>query len=192
MHLVVVPPSGAPRDELWQRTGAVLGVAVGDLDTDARRTNVSLGIVEAELLRRVNTHIPRERRTVDLTRLTRGDFTRGLLADSAPREPFVLPAAHVGWVRERSEAVVATLRERSYDVVGDLDDLRPTDPGPGRTPDEVSDAEVLAAATTVVARMVERWEVPPPGAEPVEAFIATQLLARLERSGRRQPGTNAQ
>ncbi len=192
VHLVVVPPSGAPRDELWQRTGAVLGVDVGDLDTEARRTNVSLGIVEAELLRRVNAHIPRERRTVDLTRLTRGDFTRGLLADSAPREPFVLPAAHVGWVRERSEAVVATLRERSYDVVGDLDDLRPTDPGPGRTPDEVSDAEVLAAATTVVARMVERWEVQPPGAEPLEAFIAAQLLARLERSGRRQRGTNAQ
>ena len=148
--------------------------------------------MEAELLRRVNSHIPRDRRTVDLTRLTRGDFTRGLLADSAPREPFVLPAEHVGWVRERSEAVVATLRERSYDVVGDLDDLRPGDPGPGRTPDEVSDAEVLAAASTVVARMVERWDVEPPGTEPLEEFIAAELLARLERRVRPQRGTNAQ
>lgn len=191
VHLVVVPPSGAPRDELWRRTGAVLGVDVADLDTTARRTNVSLGIVEAELLRRVNAHIPRERRTVDLTRLTRGDFTRGLLADSAPREPFVLPAEHLAWVRDRSAAVVATLRERSYDVVGDLDDLLPVDPGPGRTPDDATDAEVLAAAGTVVARMVERWGVTP-GAEAPEAFIAAELLARVEQRGRRQRGTKAQ
>lgn len=183
VHLVVVPPSGAPRDELWRRTGAVLGVDVADLDTEARRTNVSLGIVEAELLRRVNAEIPREQRTVDLTRLTRGDFTRGLLADSAPREPFVLPVEHLAWVRERSEAVVATLRERSYDVVGDLADLLPAEPGPGRTPDEVGDAEVGAAARIVVVRMVETWGVTPT-AEPPEAFIARELLARAElRSG---------
>ena len=167
-------PPGAPRDELWRRTGAVLGVDVGDLDTEARRTNVSLGIVEAELLRRVNAHIPRERRTVDAD----PPHPRRLHARpprrQRPPEPFVLPAEHAGWVRERSEAVVATLRERSYDVVGDLDDLRPADPGPGRTPDEVSDAEVLAAATTVVARMVERWDVEPPGAEPLEEFIAAR------------------
>jgi len=58
-------------------------------------------------------------------------------------------------VRERSERMVATLRAGSYDVVGDLDDLLPADPRSGRTPDQVSDAELLAAATTVVARMIE-------------------------------------
>ena len=194
VHLVVVPPSGAPRDELWHRTGAVLGVAVDDLDTATRRPNDSLGIVEAELLRRVNARIPRERRSVELTRLTRGDFRRDLLAGSAPHESFVLPARHAEWVRERSEAVVATLRARSYDVVGDLDDLLPAGPGSGRTPDEVSDAEVLAAAGAVVERMVERWEVDPRPELEAEAFIADTLLARAEppRAGRRQRGTSAQ
>jgi len=189
VHVVVVPPAGAPRDDLWRRTGLVLGIDVGNLDTDAQRTNVSLGIVEAELLRRINTHIPRERRTVDLTRLTRGEFTRDLLAGSAPREPFVLPADHVGWVRERSQTVVATLRERSYDVVGDLDDLLPADPGPGRTPDQVSDEEVLTAATVVVARVADTWGVEPPGAQLLEAFLAVELLARVAP---RQRGTRAQ
>ncbi len=155
VHLVVVPPSGAPRDELWLRTAAVFGVDVDGLDTEPRLPNDSLGIVEAELLRRVNTVVPRGRRSVALTRLTKGSFARDLLAGSAPQESFVLPAKHLGWVRERSEAMIATLRAGSYDVVGDLDDLLPADPRSGRTPDQTTDAELLAAATTVVARMVE-------------------------------------
>lgn len=156
VHLVVVPPSGAPRDELWLRTAAVLGVDVGGLDTEPRLPNDSLSIVEAELLRRVNTTVPRQRRSVALTRLTKGAFARDLLAGSAPQESFVLPAKHAGWVRERSEQMVAALRAGSYDVVGDLDDLLPAGPRSGRTPDQTSDGELLAAATTVVARMIEQ------------------------------------
>ncbi len=156
VHLVVVPPAGASRDELWCRTGAVLGVDVSDLDAVPRLPNDSLGIVEAELLRRVNTRIARPQRSVGLTRLTKGTFARDVLAGSAPRESFVLPAEHAGWVRERSRAMVDALRDRSYDVVGDLDDLLPADPRSGRTPDQTTDAEVLAAATTVVARWIEQ------------------------------------
>ncbi len=156
VHLVVVPASGAPRDQLWLRTAAVFGVDVSGLDTEPRRPNDSLGIVEAELLRRVNTVVPRERGSVTLTRLTKGAFARDLLAGSAPQESFVLPAKHHGWVRERSQDMVATLRAGSYDVVGDLDDLLPADPRSGRTPDQAGDAELLAAATTVVARMIEQ------------------------------------
>lgn len=154
VHLVVVPPSGAPRDELWRRTAGVLGVDVGDLDPRPRRPNDSLGIVEAELLRRVNQAVPRSARTVALTRLTKGAFARDLLAGSAPAESFVLPAEHADWVRARSEATVAALADRGYDVVGDLVDLLPAGPREGRGPEDVGDAEVLAAATTVVARMI--------------------------------------
>ncbi|CAM3536249.1 hypothetical protein [Nocardioides zeicaulis] len=156
VHLVVVPPSGAPRDELWQRTARVLGVDVAGLDTDPRLPNDSLSVVEAELLRRVNRRIPRERRSVALTRLTKGAFARDLLAGSAPRESFVLPAKHAGWVRERAEEMVARLREGRYDVVGDLDDLLPAGPRAGRTPDQAGDDELLAVAATVVARMIEQ------------------------------------
>ncbi len=156
VHLVVVPPAGAPRDELWLRTAAVLGVDVDGLDTDPRLPNDSLGIVEAELLRRVNTAVPRQRRSGALTRLTKGAFARDLLAGSAPQESFVLPVKHAGWVRERSERMVATLRAGAYDVVGDLDDLLPAGPRSGRTPDQTTDAELLAAATIVVARMIEQ------------------------------------
>lgn len=154
VHLVVVPAPGAPRDELWRRTASVLGVDVDDLDATPRRPNDSLSVVEAELLRRVNTAVPRSARTVTLTRLTKGAFARDVLAGSSPQESFVLPAAHADWVRARSEATVTALAGRGYDVVGDLADLLPAEPRDGRAPEQTDEAEVLAAATTVVARMI--------------------------------------
>ena len=152
-HLVVVPPAGAPRDELWRRSATVLGLDATGLDTEARRPNDSLGLVEAELLRRVNERLPRSRRSPALTRHVKGTFVPQALAGSAPREPFVLPARHHGWVRERSGATVADLRSRSYDVAGDLDDLLPADPRTGRTPDDATDGELLAAGRTVLGRL---------------------------------------
>lgn len=156
VHLVVVPPSGAPRDELWQRAAAVLGVDVTGLDTDARRPNDSLGLVEAELLRRVNERVPRPERSPALTRHVKGTFVPEALVGSAARESFVVPERHVAWIRERSEAIVADLGASAYDVVGDLDDLLPADPRAGRTPDQATDDELLAAAQTVLTRLGAR------------------------------------
>lgn len=153
VHLVVVPPSGAPRDELWRRTAGVLGIDVTGLDTDARRANDSLGLVEAELLRRVNERLPRADRTPELTRRVKGTFVPEVLVGSARAEPFVVPAQHAGWIRERSEEIVADLRSSSYDVVGDLDELLPVAPREGRTPGDATDDELLAAAAVVLDRM---------------------------------------
>ncbi|MBC2933894.1 hypothetical protein [Nocardioides sp. zg-1228] len=185
-HLVVVPPAGAPREELWLRSAAVLGADVTGLDTEARRPNDSLGLVEAELLRRVNERLPRSQRSPALTRHVKATFVPRALAGAAPRESFVLPARHHGWVRERSEATVADLRSRSYDVVGDLDDLLPADPRTGRTPDDATDAELLDAGRTVLARL---------GLDPAGSLddaldaIAADLL---RTGGGPQRGTSAQ
>lgn len=156
VHLVVVPGPGAPRDELWRRTGAVLGVQVDDLDTTSRRPNESLGLVETELLRRVNTRVPAEARTVALRRLTKGEFSRDVLAGSGGSEPWGLPGQHLEWVRSRAADLVARLQERPYDVVGDLADLLPAPAASGRVPAAVGTDELLRAATTVVARMVDQ------------------------------------
>lgn len=152
-HLVVVPGADAPRDELWQRLARVLGVDVGGLDTEVERPNDSLGLVEAELLRRLNDRVPRPGRTPALTRQVKGTFVPQVLVGSAPREPFVVPAQHVDWVRERSEATVAELRARAYDVVGDLDDLLAPPRSDGRTPGDATDEELLAAAEVVLDRL---------------------------------------
>ena len=189
VHVVTVPPPGAPRDELWRRTGSVLGVGVTDLDTDPRLPNDSLGIVEAELLRRVNERFPHGRRSLEVTRYRKGPFTRDVLAGSAPSEPFVLPEKHHRWVRERSEAMVATLRGRSYDVVGHLDDLQPADPRSGRAPGQVSDDEIISAASTVLSRLGR--EAPGSLDEALDA-IADELLARTSSATGSQRGINVQ
>jgi hypothetical protein len=187
-HLVVVPPAGAPRDELWLRTSSVLDVDVSDLDTEARRANDSLGLVEAELLRRVNERLPRSQRSPGLTRHVKGSFVPEALAGSAAREPFVVPQRHHDWVSARSEAIVADLRGSAYDVVGDLDDLLPAPPREGRTPDDATDDELLAAASVVLDRL---------RVEPADTLdealdrIAIDLLGRFPLPPG-QRGTNAQ
>jgi hypothetical protein len=175
VHVVVVPGPGAPRDELWLRVASVLGVDVAGLDTDAQRPNDSLGVVEADLLRRVNDAVPRERRSAAYSRHVKGSFVPGALVGSAPRDSFAVPDHHVHWVEESAAAVVAALRASPYDVVGDLDDLLPSLAADGRTPDQVAEAELLAAATVVLSRL----ELP--RADSLDAAldaIADHLLAR--------------
>lgn len=153
VHVVVVPGPGAPRDELWRRTSSVLGLDATGLDTEAQRPNDSLGVVEAELLRRVNDTVPREHRSAAYSRHLKGTFVPRALVGSAPRDSFAVPDNHVAWIEEAAAAVVAVLRTGPYDVVGDLDDLLPALAAGGRTPDQVSDAELLSAATVVLSRL---------------------------------------
>ena len=150
VHVVVVPAPGAPRDELWLRMASVLGLDVAGLDTDAQRPNDSLGVVEAELLRRVNDAVPRERRSAAYSRHVKGSFVPGALVGSAPRDSFAVPDHHVAWIEESAAAVVAALRSSPYDVVGDPEDLLPSLADDGRTPDQVGEDELLAAATAVL------------------------------------------
>ncbi|MDR7251425.1 hypothetical protein J2X46_000397 [Nocardioides sp. BE266] len=190
VHVVVVPAPGAPRDELWHRTSAVLGLDVSGLSTDATRPNDSLGVVEAELLRRVNDTVPRERRTAAYSHLVKRSFVPEQLVGSAPRDSFAVPEKHLAWVGERSAEVVAALRASSYDVVGDLDDLLPRADGSGRTPDQVGDPELLDAATVVLQRIgVDA----PASLDDAVGVIAADLLARVAPPRRRtQRGTKAQ
>ena len=95
----------------------------------------------------------------------------------AARESFVLPARHHAWVHERSAAIVADLRASSYDVVGDLDDLLPAPPRDGRTPDDATDEELLAAARAVLPRLGADAE--PASLEEAVGLIADDLLGRV-------------
>ncbi len=175
VHVVVVPGPGAPRDELWSRTAGVLGLDVAGLDTDAQRPNDSLGVVEAELLRRVNDTVPREQRSTAYAHRVKRSFVPGQLVGSAPRDSFAVPDHHLAWIEESSAAVVAALRASSYDVVGDLDDLLPSFDASGRTPDQVSEAELLDAAAVVL----ERLDLPVPDSlDAALGAIAGELVAQ--------------
>src|SRR4051812_14763560 len=65
LHCVVNPLPGAPADELWRRFAAALGLP-GDLTAavvlPAAQVNASLGVVQLEVLRRVNQRFSRRGR----------------------------------------------------------------------------------------------------------------------------------
>ena len=54
IHLVTVPPPGAPPGLLWARFSHAFGLAGLDLDLTEERANPSLGVPETALVRRIN------------------------------------------------------------------------------------------------------------------------------------------
>lgn len=161
VHVVPLPRPGAPRELLWTRVCALLGVDDTPLALEAPRANETLGPEEIELLRQVNAHFPRAHHDVAMSRHLRRvlDSHLGRGADN-PRRLTLAPDTHA-WAVERGNRMVDELGGLPYDVVGDLDDLRPEPtpvagavPAGGVDPDQVTDHEVLAAATALIAALV--------------------------------------
>jgi hypothetical protein len=57
-------------------------------------------------------------------------------------------------LRQRGEQALAMIREGGYDVVGDLSTLDPPDLDTMRHPSDVTEAELLDAATRTIANML--------------------------------------
>jgi hypothetical protein len=155
VHVVVVPPPGSPPTDLLERFAAATGLDAAGLTPAAGEANTSVGVVETELLRRLNEtlrgrlnerqylHVMRQALKPALRRRTR---------------PITLPATEHGWVTERSKEIVELLHEEPYDIVGDPDDLVPRQRlDNARAPDEVSDAEITQAAVEALSSTVERY-----------------------------------
>jgi hypothetical protein len=155
-HLVVLPPSGgATTSWLWDETCRVLGLDAHGLSSESREANVSIGLVETEVLRRVNALVPEADRTLDLRRFTKGRLTSEVLVGLAGQEAFSLPRDIHHETAARARAMVAAVDGRAH-VVGDLSHLVP-DPEPvtgRRTPEDVTEEEVAAATTLAMTRLV--------------------------------------
>jgi hypothetical protein len=123
VHVVTVPQPGAAPGLLWERFASVLGVDPAVVDTDVPVSNVSLGVAEAEALRRMNPAF----RRLDWATYEK-EVKWGLAVRLAARTGTArlgVPVGRRAWVSERAEEMIAGLRERGYDIVGDLEELRP-------------------------------------------------------------------
>ena len=153
IHVLPVAPEGSAPDELWLRFAGVLGIDGHELAVPDRPANLSLGLVEVELLRRVNPLLSDFKSAAD-----RGDWIRGFLAEGSilpvRREKFRAGDVKQRELKERGDRAVAQLRAGAYDVVGDVGWLE-FEPQPGlRHPEEVSEAEMLESATIAMANML--------------------------------------
>ncbi len=154
VHVLVLPDPGAPREALLHQFCALVGIDPEPLDTDRAREYHSLGVVEAELLRRTSPHL------IDFTPARdRGVWIRSYLAQGklVPRngERFLPSPQYVGELRERARDCVDYLRESGVDVIGDLDRLLVPDVLPDlRHPSSVSDTELLDSAILTIAELM--------------------------------------
>ena len=154
VHVLTLPKPTEPRETLWLRFADLLGIDASRCDASGSEANESLGVVEVELLRRVNADLGDFR-----SPLGRGVWIRGYLAQGklVPRggERFWPSRERVEELRARGDRAVDELAGRGYDVIGDLEDLRtPADVPDRRHPDSVTEAELVDAASTTIAAMM--------------------------------------
>jgi len=160
VHLVTVPPAGAPSGLLWVRFCAAVGLDAEVYDTEAPRTNASLGLAEGELVRRVNESLGDRLEWPDHARLVKGRLAERLLAQRPGAGRAEVPDELRGWFDAAADELVADLAGRGYDVVGDLDELRPRygKAGAAAAPTEgaVADAAAYALAELLVEQSRRR------------------------------------
>lgn len=191
VHVVTGPRSGARRDELWRRFATACGLQdVPGLRTDVPRANESLGLVAAELLRRVNEQVGHPiTGNREQALWIRDTLAHGVLA-GLDREPIGLTDEQLADARERSAESIETLRGSGYDIQGDVEDLRAGEVT-GRTPGQATDAELLDVAVRAIVQLLllvrERTGTvkhPRPAAHEAPATPAHGVRGRLGRAGK--------
>ena len=157
VHLVTVPRPGSPRDLLWQRFSSAFGLDGLDLDVHGERANPSLGVPEVTLVRRINVKANKVVPPSAYRPLVRELLAHQTLSRRARSPRLTLPPADHDWVVPLQQTWTDLVRERGYDVVGDLDDLvgapvaaEYADPD---SPDEAQVAD--AAVDAITALLVE-------------------------------------
>lgn len=193
IHVVTMPGSGAAADEHWVNFSSVLGVR-GEFAPPREAANSSLGVVQVELLRRLNADLGDFHSALD-----RGEWIRGYLAErhlsAQPAERFGLDEELIDECRRRSDAALDLLRARAIHVVGDIDSLRvPTTLPAARSIESVTSEELLSAASALVASMLTETRAAAASAPTASGVSAAEsssgdgILAGVRRGLMRRKG----
>jgi hypothetical protein len=154
IHVVTVPPHGAPRHLLWDRWCEVLGVDDSTLDLRLNFTNESLGVQQAALLHRVKPFLsPPLSDGPTRHRWVRKYFGHQVLVPQKG-ERFGLRPDQEKQLRELSAAASEAIRDGGFPVTGDLDDLVPAPQQERPHPDDVTEAEMLDVAARAIDQMI--------------------------------------
>lgn len=163
IHLITIPRGSVPRHVLWGRFCDATGIDADAYTLPGDRANVSLGVNEANLLRRLNMALGDEVRWPLYNQVVTGLLGMDVLAGRPQPQKIVLPGEARAWIAERSHQMIEALRKEDYDVVGDLEDLIPDADPASAAPSETSsgrpgDAEMLDAAVASMAALVGRLQ----------------------------------
>jgi hypothetical protein len=162
VHVITVPPRGAPPNLLWYRFASVIGVDPDLIDTSIARPNSSLGLAEVEMLRNLNTRLRGDKALPQwfYSGHVKETLAHQVLAARPKTDRLVLPEIYDDWAMETAEKQIAGLRAAGYNIVGELDELRPTPiEGPRKAPKDVTYRQLYdASQDALVGLLHERYE----------------------------------
>ena len=182
VHVITTPPRGSGSGLLWQRFASLLGIDPGSVDLTRARPNASLGLPEIEFLRRLNQVLPDEVPDWFYMWNVKEAVAHEALAARPRHGHLLLPASRDAWAKGHAEELIAALAGSGYDIIGDLDELRPqpaAGPGAsaaGQPAERVLDAAVAAASALVVSQYRKAY----PAARPQRGRGQRGLAGRVE------------
>jgi hypothetical protein len=156
LDVVVTPDRTTDPDGLYRTFGQVVGFDPAQVSWPTRNVNASWGYVEAEVYRRVNVSLGRDRLPRyerDYQPGLRWPLVQGVLPRSASAR-IPLPADQLDWVADIAREHVAWLRGSGIRVHGQLDRLVPTARDVGELP-VLDEAAVGQAAIDTLANFAE-------------------------------------
>jgi hypothetical protein len=154
IHVVTVPPAGSPPTALLERFCSVVEVDPDRMVPEETRGNISLGRVQAELLRRVNSELPAEMRPRQVYgAVGKRFFAAQVLAAQEP-STIRVPAEFRAWCDEVADRQIKTIDSAGYVVTGQLEDLRCPDAAFSEEADPATNREVASAAVAALARIL--------------------------------------
>lgn len=165
IHVLPIPDRAEGPDRHWRNFADVIGFSdpVEVAETEANR---SLGVVQAEALRRVNGHLQGFGKPVDRGRWIRGHLGEDHLARQSS-DRIRLDDDLLDECRSRSAVAVGLVERSGVHVVGGVDRLRVSagEP-PGRTVDSVTAEEVGDSLAGLVSTLLDEVRELTPKAAP--------------------------
>jgi len=156
VHVITLPTQGGT-DELWLRFASVLRIDSATVGLPQRRENSSLGLAEAEFLRRLNEALPEQMPRWFYTWNIKRILANDVLSARSPEARLALPPEQQAWARDQSEILAAGLRDSKYHIVGDLAELLPLPAAePYVPPSSLPAEQLLDVAVRATAALADR------------------------------------
>lgn len=159
VHLVTCPPPGADPSLLWERFCSVVGIDPAWTVLPATGSNTSLGVVEIDVLRRVNRASRRPGGQRLDGRVVKHHLVRPVLRGTTSARA-VTPEHLLPGLQDLAKRWRAAIEERDYQVVGDLAELNPVpSPQPEVDPDKVPPRQALRLSSVAIAQLLADVQV---------------------------------
>ena len=188
IHVMTTPQRGASPDLLWRRFAGLLEVDPDSVDISRARANASLGLTETEFLRRLNAELSGEVPDWFYMWTVKEGLAHATLAARPAGQRLVLPPERHAWASKYAETLIAGLADASYDLVGDVAELRPQEPAgafvnpAGQPADQILDAAIQATAALVLNQYRKEYPAAQPGV--TAGALADRVTARVNASPR--------